>query len=254
MTEAAGEPISSIAVSVVIPAYNEVSCIGESLRRVAAYLTLKGRPWEALVSTDGSTDGTDEAVRAFAARLPEGRVRLLASAANRGKGAAVRRAVLEARGRYVLVTDADLSAPIKESDKLIDALEEGFDVAIGSRGIRKPGCDVRQSLKRRVSGRVFNWFVRALLLPDFRDTQCGFKAFRLEAARALFEPIRLEGYGFDVEVLYLALRKGLRVKEVPVMWSQGRDTKVRLLKDSFSMVGQLFFLRRHYGKSLDKTR
>ena len=243
MAEGTGEPIF---LSVAIPAYNEASCIAESLRRVTAYLSLKGRPWEILVSTDGSTDGTDDAVRAFAASRPAGQVRLLVSEVNRGKGAAVRRAVLSASGRYVLVTDADLSAPIKESDKLLAALDEGHDVAIGSRGIRKAGCDVRQSFKRRLSGRVFNAFVRVLILDGFRDTQCGFKCFRREAAQALFKEQKVDGFAFDVETLYLAVRKGLRVKEVPVMWSQGRDSKVRLLRDSFSMVGQLFFLRDHY--------
>ncbi len=235
-----------VQLSVVVPTYNEERMIGETLRRIDAYLSLKGLSWEVLVCSDGSRDRTDSVVRAFAEAHPSKRVRLLATSTNRGKGAAVRRGALEAAGERVLVTDTDLSAPIKECDKLAAALDAGFDVAIGSRALRSPGCDVRQSWKRRLSGRIFNLFVRAICLRGFRDTQCGFKLFTRRAARELFGAQTLDGFSFDVEVLYLALRKGFRVKEVPVMWSQGPTSQVRLVRDSVGMLGELVRIRRHY--------
>ena len=231
-------------LSVVIPAYNEENRIEECLRRVTAFLDLKGRPYEVIVSSDGSTDGTDRLLRAFAQAHPEARVGLVVSNRNRGKGASVRKGVLASSGAYVLVTDADLSAPIKESDKLISALEDGCDVAIGSRALRSPGADVQQSFKRRLSGRIFNAFVRLLVLPDFKGTQCGFKCFDQAAAKKLFGMQKLDGFSFDVEILYLAKKSGLRVKEVPVMWRQGVDTKVRFFRDSFRMLRDLYCIRK----------
>ncbi len=228
----------------VVPAYHEENKIVEALRRIEAYLSLGARPWEIVVCTDGSTDGTDAAVQAFAEALPEGRVRLLTTEVNRGKGAAVRRGVMASHGEIVLFTDADLSAPIKECEKLIAALSEGYDVAIGSRGVRSPGADVRQSPRRRLSGRVFNGLVRSITGLKFSDTQCGFKAFKREAARELFGEQKIDGFAFDVEILCLARTKGLRVKEVPVMWSEGLDSKIRLGADSCAMARELFRIRR----------
>ena len=146
-----------------------------------------------------------------------------------------------------MVTDADLSAPIKEVDKLLAALEKGADVAIGSRAARAPGCDVRQSFKRHVSGRIFNWIVRRLVLPDIRDSQCGFKCFRRAAADSLFAKQELDGFSFDVEVLYLARKAGLKISEVPVMWSQGADSRVSLIRDSIRMVRDLFKIKKLHG-------
>jgi dolichyl-phosphate beta-glucosyltransferase len=145
------------------------------------------------------------------------------------------------------VTDADLSAPIKESDKLLQALAEGVDAAIGSRAVRKAGCDVQQSFKRRLAGRAFNLLVRALALSDCRDTQCGFKCFRREAALKLFGEQRLDGFSFDVEILYLARRRGYRVKEVPVMWREGRESRIRFFRDSLAMAGDLLRIRNLHG-------
>lgn len=233
-------------LSVVIPAYNEEKTIGETLRRVDAYLRLKSFSSEILVSTDGSTDGTDRLVRTFADAHSDRVVRLLATPENHGKGGAVRRAALAAAGERVLVTDADLSAPIKEMDKLLEALDGGCDVVIGSRAVRSPGADVRQSFKRALSGRIFNFFVRALVIKGFRDTQCGFKCFTREAAQALFSAQTVEGFSFDVEILYLAVQKKFKIKEVPVMWKEGRYTKIRLFGDSLKMLKQLFDIRRRY--------
>lgn len=229
-------------LSVVVPVYNEELSLPETLRRLKAYLDLKGRAWEVIVVSDGSTDGTDAIGREMAAR--DARFYHVRFERNRGKGAAVREGMSRAQGRYVLFTDADLSSPIKESDKLIEALESGADVAVGSRAVRGSGCDVRQSLKRYVVGRVFNALVRSVLGLPLGDTQCGFKAFRREAAQQLFAAQTLEGFGFDVEILYLAYRRRMRVREVAVMWAQGPRSKVRLFRDSYYSLMDLFHIRR----------
>lgn len=233
-----------MTLSVVVPVFNEEKNIAECLRRVAAYLSLKDGGWEIVVSDDGSTDGTGAAIERFCSENPRVNVRVVRSAPNHGKGFAARQGALAASGRYLLLTDADLSAPIKESDKLVAALERGSDVAIGSRAVRAPGCDVRQSAKRWFSGRVFNLFTRLLVLPGIRDSQCGFKCFTREAAAKLFAAQKLEGFCFDVELLYLARRAGLQIAEVPVMWSEGADSKIRLVRDSSRMLRDLLRIRR----------
>lgn len=237
-------------LSIVIPVYNEERRITEAVRRVQAFMALKEWEWELLVVNDGSTDGTDAVVTSLLNGSAGGRLRLLSSSAqNKGKGHAVRCGVLEARGRTLLVTDVDFSAPIKEMDKLMAALQEGYDAAVGSRAVRKEGCDVQQSFERRVAGRIFNFLVRLVALRGFKDTQCGFKCFTHKAAWELFSLQRLDGFCFDVEVLYLAKKKGFKVKEVPVMWKEGKGSKVSLFRDSLAMVKDLFWIRRYWGKN-----
>ncbi len=228
--------------SVVVPVYNEERRVAEALRRIEAYMALKNWQWELLVSSDGSTDATDRIVSERAKAEP--RIKLLAASPNKGKGAATRRGMLAAYGKYVLMTDVDLSSPIKESDKLIEAIAGGYDAAIGSRAIRHDGADVQQSAKRRFSGRLFNFFVRFFVTAEFRDTQCGFKCFTRDAAQKLFSEQKLDGFAFDVEILYLAKKNGLKVAEVPVMWRQGTDSKVNIFKDSFAMVGDLMKIKK----------
>ncbi|MCG3175565.1 MAG: Undecaprenyl-phosphate 4-deoxy-4-formamido-L-arabinose transferase [Candidatus Omnitrophica bacterium] len=232
-------------LSIVVPVYNEELSLPETLRRLKAYLDLKGRPWEVVVVSDGSVDRTDTIASEAAAADP--RVRHIRLERNRGKGAAVRQGVRASKGRYVLFTDADLSAPIKESEKLLERLIAGADVAVGSRALRSSGCDVRQTPKRYLAGRVFNVLVRSVLGLGIRDTQCGFKAFGRGAADRLFGAQTLEGFGFDVEVLYLARKYGMRVEEVPVMWSQGPRSRVRLWRDSVRMAADLVRIRRLHG-------
>lgn len=231
-------------LSIVIPVYNEEKVIGETLRRVDAFLSLDEDGSDILVSSDGSTDRTASIVKDFVRTHPARRVTLIELPKNTGKGAAVRRGVLAAEGRYILVTDADLSTPVKESHKLIQAIDAGCDGAIGSRALRSPGADVQQSLKRRVSGRIFNGFVRAIALGGYHDTQCGFKCFKNETAKALFSASKVDGFSFDVEVLALAKKSGFTIKEVPVMWRQGRRSSVSLVRDSLGMVKDLFRIRR----------
>ncbi len=235
---------SSVQLSVVIPVYNEERNIPETLRRIEAFLSLKGVSWEVLVVSDGSVDKTGERIEALLKTKPQFPLKFLRSDINQGKGYAARRGMLDARGRYVLLTDADLSAPVKEVDRLIEALEKGVDVAIGSRAIRTKDCDVRQSLGRHISGRVFNFFVQLLVLPGIHDSQCGFKCFTHEAAQKLFSAQKLDGFSFDVEVLYLARKFGYKIAEVPVMWSQGADSRVSLLRDSLRMLKDLFKIKR----------
>lgn len=234
-----------VFLSIVMPVYNEEHCLAESIRRITTFMTLKDWTWELLIVGDGSKDRTDAIAQEAAAR--DRRVRVLVSEKNLGKGATVRRGALAARGERLLVTDADLAAPIKEVDKLLAAIDEGADMAIGSRALRKDGCDVQQSWRRALSGRLFNRIVRMLFLKGFKDTQCGFKGFKRQAAHAVFEAQKLDGFSFDVEILYLALKLGYNVKEVPVMWRAGEKSKVRVLRDSVRMVKELFLLRKLYG-------
>lgn len=232
-------------ISIVIPVYNEEKLIAECLRRVEAFLSLKPWEWEIIVSSDGSKDSTDSIVENISKQRPQGRLKLLTAEKNTGKGMAVRRGVLEAGGKFILVTDVDLSAPIKEMDKLVTALENGCDIAIGSRAIREPGCDVQQSFKRWLAGRIFNFFVQVLVIKGFKDTQCGFKCFNQAAARDIFSVQKLNGFAFDVEVLLLARKKNLKVKEVAVMWKEAGSSKVKLIRDSIGMLKELFGLRQH---------
>lgn len=234
---------SPIELSVVMPAYNEEKNILEAIRRVDVFMKLKNWEWELLISSDGCTDRTDRLVAEYLKTRPDSRVKLLTADRNRGKGASVRQGVLAAQGRMILVTDVDLSSPIKEGDRLIAALNDGADVAIGSRAVRSKDCDVQQSFKRYIAGRIFNFFVKCLVLKGFHDTQCGFKCFKREAAKTLFAAQKLDGFSFDVEVLCLALKKGYKVKEVPVMWKQGATSRVSLFKDSLAMLKELFYLR-----------
>ncbi len=238
----------SIHLSVVIPAYNEERNIRESLRRIESFMALQRYDWECIVSSDGSKDRTVEWVSDFVKTHPSGRFKLLSNEKNEGKGFTVRRGILASRGKFILVTDADLSAPIKEVDKLINALESGYDIAIGSRAVRAEGADVQQSLKRRVAGRVFNFLVRLIILKGFLDTQCGFKCFKKEAAFKLFGMQKLNGFSFDVEILYLAKKYGFKIKEVAVMWRQAPGTHVRLARDSFAMIKDLLKIRKLHSR------
>ncbi len=237
----------ALDISVVIPAYDEEKRIDECLRRVTAFLSLKDWEWEVIVSSDGSVDKTEEIVRSYIEKRTDGRLKYI-SAPHAGKGAAARRGILAAEGNFILLTDADLSAPIKEVDKLVSALEGGCDIAIGSRAIREKGCDVQQSPKRWLAGRIFNILVRTIVIKGFKDTQCGFKCFKKEVAHTLSRAQTLDTFCFDIELLCLAKKMGCKVKEVPVMWKEALFSKVNLVKDSISMLKELFYLRKKYSQ------
>jgi len=240
----AGEALPHL--SIVIPTFNEAARIGESLRRVGAFMALKDWQWELIVADDGSTDGTAGIVQTHQRNQKNQNIRFIPAEKNEGKGSAVKRGVLASRGRAILVTDADLSAPIKEVDKLLGAIEKGSDVAIGSRAVRSKGCDVQQSPKRWFTGRVFNLLVTLLALRGYDDTQCGFKCFKREAAMDLFGAQTLKGFCFDVEILLLARKKGYKVSEVPVMWREAAGSKVNLIRHSLAMIQELLTLRKRY--------
>jgi dolichyl-phosphate beta-glucosyltransferase len=231
-------------LTICIPAYNEAERIGPTLARIGAYVARLAWPVEVIVYDDGSRDATQEIARQ--AGLPC--LRLLAGGVNRGKGAAVRGAVLAARGRYILFTDADLSTPIEEAGRLLAELEAGYDLAIGIR-VHPDGRDLRstQPLYRRFLGRVFAFVVTSLLLGDIKDTQAGFKAFRREVGHRLFRDTALTSDRFDVEVLYLARRLGYRIAQVPVQWVHDPRSRMRYTwRYALAVLRDLFYIwRRH---------
>jgi dolichyl-phosphate beta-glucosyltransferase len=217
-------PQTEFPLSIVIPAFNEAARLPGSLQKIFAYLQTRRLNAEVLVVNDGSSDGT-AAVAGNAHPPAHVRVRVLSNSRNRGKGYSIRRGMLAAAGARLLFTDADLSAPIEEFAKLEAALDAGADIAIGSRS-RRELILVHQSPFREMAGRVFNLLVNGLLRLRLRDTQCGFKLFRQSAAQAIFPWQRIERWGFDPEILYVARKRGLRVAEVPVVWAHAEGTKI----------------------------
>jgi dolichyl-phosphate beta-glucosyltransferase len=229
-------------LSIIIPAYNEERRLPNTIERIAAYLTKRAFHAEVIVVDDGSSDATVELVKKYQERYPA--LRLVPNGTNRGKGFSVRHGVLEARGEIALFTDADLSTPIEEADKLLAAIEErGYDGSIGSRAVDRSLIEVHQSMIREQAGKLFNRLVRWTMGIEFSDTQCGFKAFRTEPARIIFDQQRIEGFGFDPEILFLAKRNGLRVAEVPVRWSHDEGTKVNVASDGIQMFLDLLVIR-----------
>jgi dolichyl-phosphate beta-glucosyltransferase len=227
-------------LSIIIPSYNEESRLPATLDRIAAYLQTCGRAAEVIVVDDGSKDRTGAVAESFRSKIPS--LRVVSNGVNRGKGYSVRHGMQEARGRVTLFTDADLSAPIEEADKLIDALETN-DVAIGSRAMDRSLISVHESLFREFAGIIFNKIVRIILRLPFVDTQCGFKSFRRESCSIIFEQQRIERFGFDPELLYLARHHGLRTVEIPVRWGHSPATKVNMLRDSWQMFIDVFTIR-----------
>lgn len=226
-------------ISVIIPAFNEEERLPQTLEHVSLYLRSLSFASEILVVDDGSTDHTAQVVSALARSIPN--LFLLSNGSNRGKGFSVRHGMLEAHGRIALFTDADLSAPIEESQKLFTALESA-DVAIGSRALNRRLIEIHQSRWRELAGILFNRILRLLTGLPFEDTQCGFKAFAMPGSRIVFELQRIEDFGFDPEILFLAKRHGLRIVEVPVRWSHDPRTKVHVLRDSAKMLLDLLLI------------
>jgi dolichyl-phosphate beta-glucosyltransferase len=225
-------------LSIVVPAYNEARRIRDTLERVCQFRELKPYAVELIVVDDGSTDQTVQTVAEFPG------VRLVRNDRNHGKGYTVRHGVLEAAGKFVLFTDADLSTPIEEADKLLSALQrDGADVAIGSRALQRELIGVHQPWLREMGGRFFNLLVRTFTGLKLLDTQCGFKLFNRSSTRKAFEKLRIEGFGFDPELLFLIERGGGRIVEVPVRWNDNPATKVRFLRDSAEMFLDLIAIR-----------
>ncbi|MGH9783619.1 MAG: dolichyl-phosphate beta-glucosyltransferase [Terriglobia bacterium] len=235
-----GSP-SHVFLSVVIPAYNETARIVSTLDQVLRFLRSRPETSEVLIVDDGSTDETAQVVEQVCREAPA--ARLLRNPRNLGKGFAVRNGMLQARGEYLLFSDADLSSPITEADRLLEPLQSGYDVVFGSRTLKPEWVYPRQPWLRQTAGKAFNLFVRSLTGLPFHDTQCGFKAFRREAARAIFSRQTIPGFGFDVEILYIARRLGYRVLETPVHWANDARTKVRPFRDGSRMFGDLLRIR-----------
>ena len=239
-TAAAGSHGTPIELSIIVPSYNEELRLPLSLDRIAAYVAESGRSAEVLVVDDGSKDGTAAVAAAYTNRIAN--LRVLKNGENRGKGYSVRHGMVEAKGAVVLFTDADLSAPIEEADKLLAAMGQ-YDVAIGSRAMDRSLINVHETAFREFAGIVFNKIVRIVLRLPFVDTQCGFKAFRRERCRIIFEQQRIERFGFDPELLYLARHHGLKSVEIPVRWSHSPATKINMMRDSIQMFVDVFTIR-----------
>jgi dolichyl-phosphate beta-glucosyltransferase len=227
--------------SIVIPAYNESGRLRGTLERVIAYVHARGWNAEIIVVNDGSSDNTAEIARQFAEK--DAIVRIIDNPGNRGKGYSVRNGMLHSRGRIVLFSDADLSSPIEEAAKLIDALDAGADIAIGSRWLRAETQTQRQPLHRQIFGRIFNLLLRLSLGLQFADTQCGFKAFKQRAVQAIFPLQKIERWGFDPEILFLARKFGFKVEEVPVLWGHSGGTRIHPLVDGSKMFMEMLHIR-----------
>jgi dolichyl-phosphate beta-glucosyltransferase len=228
-------------ISVVIPAYNESRRISPTLEKIYAYL--KGHSWqfEIIVIDDASTDDTKTVLQQIQDRLPL--IQYLSSPPpNKGKGHAVRQGVAASRGEIVLISDADLSTPVEDIEKLLVHLDQGYDVVIGSRGLKDSDVRVRQPFFRIAMGKTFNKLVRLMVLEDFRDTQCGFKLFRGACAREIFRQSTIRRFAFDVEILSLAKKRGCKIREVPITWLNSPESKVDPIRDSFQMLTDIFRL------------
>jgi dolichyl-phosphate beta-glucosyltransferase len=240
--------------SIVIPAYNESARIPATLRQVVDCVRERGWTAEIIVVNDGSVDDTAAVVRAFARTAPE--VRLLENPGNRGKGYSVRSGMLHALGDVVMFTDADLSSPIEEADRLFAAIAGGADIAIGSRWMGASRQTHRQPMYRQFFGRCFNAMTRAVMSLPFADTQCGFKAFTRAAAQTVFQLQTIERWGFDPEILFIALKRGFKIVEVPVSWGHDARTRMSYIKDGAKMLEELAAirwkaLRGQYGKQIE---
>jgi dolichyl-phosphate beta-glucosyltransferase len=236
---------NGIELSVIVPAYNEEGRLAPGLRQALEYLALRGEPYELLVVDDGSRDATSRVAEAFA---PQG-VRVVRHERNRGKGAAVRTGLLASRGRKVLISDADFSTPIEEIEKLERSLQDGTPLVIGSRGLADSQIRQRQPFYREMMGRTFNRLIRMFGVRGIRDTQCGFKLARGEEGRRIASELKIEGFAWDVEMIWLARRRGYKIAEVGVIWVNSPDSRVDPIRSSFSMLRDVITMRlRHRGE------
>jgi glycosyltransferase involved in cell wall biosynthesis len=232
------------SLSIVIPAYNEAVRLGTSLQTVVEYLREHWPEAELIIVDDGSRDNTAELAREILGEGGSLRTSIISYKSNLGKGRAVRLGLQAARGDVALFSDADLSTPITEAPKLVEPIMRGdFDVTFGSRALDRSLIGVHQPWRREQGGRIFNLVVRLATGLPFWDTQCGFKAFRMKVCRPIVEAATVDRFGFDVELLYLAYRAGLRLKEIPVRWDHNDQSKVSVLTDSFKMLSEVGLIR-----------
>lgn len=217
-------------LSIVIPSYNEEKRLPETLRIIIDYLEKQNYQWEIIIVDDGSTDHTLESLIEF-----QDKIKLFINNKNYGKGYSSRRGILWASGQFILISDADLSAPIEEIEKLFPALDEIYDIAIGSRGLKNSQIKKHQPFYREFMGKTFNKLIKLLLFEDFSDTQCGFKLFKKDTAKDIFKRQKLNGFAFDVEVIYIAKKLGYKIKEIPIVWVNSPKSRVGIATDSLKM-------------------
>ena len=233
-------------LSIVIPAFDEQARLGDSLRKILLYIEENALKAELIIVDDGSVDKTAEIARNACAEFPEIKTDVIRYEKNRGKGYAVKTGLLAAGGDIALFSDADLSTPISELPKLVEPIQSGaFDVTFGSRALDRNLIGVHQPWRREQGGKVFNFIVKTLTGLPFWDTQCGFKAFDMHKFRPLLDAMTVDRFGFDVEFLYVANFKGLRLKEIPVRWNHCDGTKVSVFRDSLRMFGEVRQIRQN---------
>jgi dolichyl-phosphate beta-glucosyltransferase len=221
-------------ISIIIPAYNEADRIGKSLEKAMEYLEEEGYNFELIIVDDGSSDNTATVASNYGSR-----VKVLVQPRNLGKGAAVKRGMLEADGKIRVFSDADFSTPIYELNKLIQKINGGADICIGSRALDPEMIKEHQPFYREFMGKTFNKFVQLLFFRGIKDTQCGFKGFTADAANLIFSQSKINGFSFDVEILFLATKEGLTIEQVPVEWFNDTRSKVDPIKDSLKMLIEL---------------
>ena len=231
---------NNIHISVIIPLFNESRVILDTLSKLNRYFAKQPYGFELIVVDDGSTDGTRDLINSLSQENPY--IRLISNS-HMGKGASVKSGVLSASGDYILFTDADLSTPIEELGKLMPFFKDGYDVIIGSRAKKESNILRHQPIIRQAMGKIFNMLVRLFVLRGIKDTQCGFKVFRRQAAHKIFSLQRLNGFSFDVEILYIAKALGYKIKDIPITWINRIDSRVGIAKDSLKMFFDLFTIK-----------
>jgi glycosyltransferase involved in cell wall biosynthesis len=244
-------------ISIVVPAYNEATRIENALDRIFSCVEQRGWDAEVLVVDDGSSDETASIVKQWMETHP--RLHLIQNPGNRGKGYSVRNGLLQAAGEIVMFTDADLSAPMEEAERLFTAIRGGADVAIGSRWLDRTRQTIHQPLYRQFFGRCFNWITRTVMGLPFKDTQCGFKAFRRSAAQVIFRLQTIERWGFDPEILFIAQKLGYEIREVPVTWGHDERSRLSYLRDGMKMLEEMAIIRSNsfagrYDKAIAEIR
>ena len=234
--------MTSPELSILIPAYNEEALIGSTLDGLKVYLAARPETYEVIVVDDGSQDRTSHCIREWQ-KTSGVDLQLLINEQNKGKGFSIRRGVMESRGRFIIFVDADLPYELHAIEGFLNALRSGSDLAVGSRVL--PGSQVKGvPVLRYISGQIFSWMVQAVLFQGLPDTQCGFKSFRAGAARDIFRRLTIDGFGFDVEMLFVARKLKLAIQPVPVQMIDHRHrSRVRLIVDSFKMFANLFMVR-----------
>lgn len=236
----------TVFLSIVIPVFNEEKRLPESLKLIFDYCNNSSFSSEIILVDDGSLDNTKEIASEIAFQYRQSQkvsFRLISYQPNQGKGYAIKTGMLASKGKLALFTDADLSTPITETEKLINMIKAGYDIAIGSRYLPGSFIEIRQPLYRRLMGRIFRWLVNWLAISDIKDTQCGFKLFKREVIFSIFSRQRIYRFGFDVELLYIAQKLKYKIAEIPIRWRNSPDSKIRPISDSVSMLKDLIRIR-----------